>query len=226
VIPVVELQRVQRTYRSGGGVLTPALRGVDLSVESGEFVAIMGASGSGKSTLMNIIGLLDRGFVGTYALDGLDVRTMSENEAATARNERIGFVFQQFHLLPRATVLDNVLLPATYRRTRDARARALEVIERVGLADRVGHRSNQLSGGQMQRVAIARALLMRPSLVLADEPTGNLDSQTAHDVMKLLGELHDDGSTVLLITHEHDIAEHAQRVVHLRDGRVVDEVAA
>ena len=217
---VIELDDVSRIYRSSGGVETPALRGLSLQVRAGEFVAVMGASGSGKSTVMNVIGLLDRGFSGTYRLDGVDASNLSDNQATALRNERIGFVFQQFHLLKRATVLENVLLPTTYVRVPDAQARALEVIERVGLIPAIDQRSNQLSGGQMQRVAIARALLLRPSIILADEPTGNLDSRTAADVMELMAELHAEGATIVLITHERDIAEYAQRAVVLHDGRV------
>ena len=218
---VIDLDNVSRVYRSSGGVETPALRRLSLEVQAGEFVAVMGASGSGKSTLMNVIGLLDREFTGTYRLDGVDASNLSDNQATTLRNERIGFVFQQFHLLKRATVLENVLLPTTYVRVPDARARALEVIERVGLIPSIDHKSNQLSCGQMQRVAIARALLLRPSIILADEPTGNLDSHTAADVMALMAELHTEGATIVLITHEHDIAEYAERAVVLHDGRVM-----
>lgn len=217
---VIHLDGVSRVYQSSGGVETPALQDLSLQVGNGEFVAVMGASGSGKSTLMNVIGLLDRQFTGTYRLDGVDVSQLSDNAATELRNNRIGFVFQQFHLLKRASVLQNVLLPTTYARLPDANARALEVIERVGLAAQVDQRSNQLSGGQMQRVAIARALLLRPSIILADEPTGNLDSRTAADVMALVSELHAEGATIVLITHERDIAEYAQRAVVLQDGHV------
>lgn len=218
--PVLDIRGLSRTYRSSGGVRTEALRDVDLRVEHGEFVALMGASGSGKSTLMNIMGLLDRDFTGQFLLDGEDVHGLRDGRASQLRSQHIGFVFQQFNLLPRASVLQNVLLPTTYRRMPDAMARALEVIEAVGLADRIDHRSNQLSGGQMQRVAIARALMMRPSLLLADEPTGNLDSETAQDVLALLAQVHASGSTVVLITHEPEVAVWADRVVHIRDGRV------
>ncbi len=222
----IELEGVSRTYRSSGGVETPALRGLSLRVDSGEFVAVMGASGSGKSTLMNVIGLLDRQFTGTYRLDGVDASGLSDSQATRLRNERIGFVFQQFHLLKRATVLQNVLLPTTYVRVPDAQTRALEVIDRVGLIPSLDQRSNQLSGGQMQRVAIARALLLRPSIILADEPTGNLDSRTAADVMTLMAQLHAEGATIVLITHEDDVAAYAQRSVVLHDGRVREEVPA
>ena len=219
---VIDIRGVRRIYRSSGGVETPALSGANLQVEEGDYLAIMGASGSGKSTLMNVIGLLDSGFTGEYRLDGVDVTSLNDNERTALRNDRIGFVFQQFNLLPRATVLENVLLPTTYRRVRNASSRALEVIERVGLAERVDHRSNQLSGGQMQRVALARALIMHPSMILADEPTGNLDSHTASEVMTLFDDLNEDGVTILAITHEADIAAHAQRIMHLRDGRFED----
>jgi putative ABC transport system ATP-binding protein len=223
--PVLEFGDIRKTYRSSGGVETKALRGVGLKVAKGEFVAVMGASGSGKSTLMNIVGLLDRQFEGSYRLDGVEVSGIGDQKAAEIRNQQIGFVFQQFNLLRRATVLQNVLLPTTYGGKFDATARALDVIEGVGLAPQVSQRSNQLSGGQMQRVAIARALVMNPSLILADEPTGNLDSTTAADVMDLFNQVHEQGNTVILITHESEIAAHADRVVHLRDGNVV-EVAA
>ena len=226
MMAAIELDGVSRVYRSSGGVETPALRDLSLGVDSGEFVSVMGASGSGKSTLMNVIGLLDRQFTGTYRLDGVDASNLSDNQATRLRNERIGFVFQQFHLLKRATVLQNVLLPTTYVRVPDAQARALEVIERVGLVPSLDQRSNQLSGGQMQRVAIARALLLRPSIILADEPTGNLDSRTAADVMTLMSELHAEGATIVLITHEHDGAAYAPRSVVLQDGRVRQGVSA
>ena len=219
---VIDIRDVGRVYRSSGGVETQALSGADLQVNEGDYVAVMGPSGSGKSTLMNVIGLLDSGFTGVYRLDGVDVSRLSDNERTRLRNDRIGFVFQQFNLLPRATVLENVLLPTAYRRVRNASSRALAVIDRVGLADRVDHRSNQLSGGQMQRVAIARALIMQPSMILADEPTGNLDSHTAAEVMSLFDELNEEGVTILTITHEADIAGHAHRVKHLRDGRFED----
>lgn len=221
--PVIDIRGLDKTYRSSGGVRTPALRDVHLTIERGEFVAVMGSSGSGKSTLMNIIGLLDRDFTGQFLLNGQDVAGLRDAQASDLRSEHIGFVFQQFNLLPRATVLQNVLLPTTYRRTPEAMSRAMEVIEAVGLVDRIDHRSNQLSGGQMQRVAIARALMMRPSLLLADEPTGNLDSTTARDVLSLLAHVHGSGSTVLIITHEPEVAQWADRVVHIQDGRLTSE---
>lgn len=219
---VIDISCVSRTYRSSGGVETAALVDADFRVHEGEYVAIMGASGSGKSTLMNVIGLLDSKFTGSYRLDGVDVSRLTDNQRTALRNDRIGFVFQQFHLLARATVLENVLLPTTYRRVPNASEKALSVIDRVGLAAKVDARSNQLSGGQMQRVAIARALIMSPSIILADEPTGNLDSHTASEVMELFDELNREGATIVTITHEADIAAHAKRVTHLRDGRFED----
>lgn len=220
----LDLTGIRKVYRSSGGVETAALQGVDVSVVRGEFIAIMGASGSGKTTLMNIMGLLDRDFQGVYRLGGADVSRVSDGKAAELRNRQIGFVFQQFNLLRRATVLQNVLLPTTYGKTPDAMSHALEVIEGVGLAPNIDQRSNQLSGGQMQRVAIARALVMRPTLILADEPTGNLDSETAQGVMALFKQIHDGGNTLVVITHEAEIAAHADRIVRLRDGLV--EVAS
>lgn len=220
---LLRLTGVTKTYVSGGGVRTEALRGVDLTVRRGEFVAVMGASGSGKSSLMNIIGLLDRAFGGEYLLDGQDVRSLSAGRAAELRGRRIGFVFQHFNLLPRTTALRNVLLPTTYRRGKDDVARAVALLERVGLGAHLDRRVNQLSGGQMQRVAIARALVMGPSLVLADEPTGNLDTRTADGITALLGELHAEGNTIVLITHEPHVADHAERVVVLSDGLVAHQ---
>ncbi|MFM2438162.1 MAG: hypothetical protein RLZ55_979, partial [Actinomycetota bacterium] len=188
-----------------------------------EMVAIMGASGSGKSTLMNIVGLLDRGFTGDYLLNGTNIRDFSGNDAAEQRNSQIGFVFQQFNLLPRTSVLDNVLLPAQYHKGGKPTTRALEVIEQVGLAAEVHKRTNQLSGGQMQRVAIARALLYSPSILLADEPTGNLDSHMAAEIMSILAAANAAGATIVLITHEDDIAAHASRRVRMRDGLIVTD---
>lgn len=217
---VIRLEGVSRTYKSSGGVRTPALVDVDLDIEEGEFVSIIGSSGSGKSTLMNVIGLLDRDFEGTYDLAEVNVNKLSDNRLSELRTEMIGFVFQQFHLLRRATVLENVLLPTAYRKIPNARSRALDLIDRIGLAEHVDHKSNQLSGGQMQRVAIARALLTSPKLILADEPTGNLDGTTAAEIMAIFSELHSAGSTILLITHEAELAGHAGRTIRLRDGKV------
>jgi putative ABC transport system ATP-binding protein len=219
---LIELARVTKLYQSGDAELA-ALRDVDLAIEAGELVAITGASGSGKSTLMNIIGCLDRPTAGRYRLSGQEVAGLSAVERAGIRNRFIGFVFQSFNLLPRTTALENVELPLIYAKvSRDERRRrALEALERVGLADRASHRPSQLSGGQQQRVAIARALVTRPPLILADEPTGNLDSKTSLDVMNFLAELRAAGITIAYVTHEADIAAFASRQLVLRDGRIV-----
>jgi putative ABC transport system ATP-binding protein len=225
-VRMVQLENVQRHYRIGGQTVA-ALAGVTLEVPRGQFVAIVGPSGSGKSTLLNILGCLDRPSGGRYCLDGTDVSTFDDERASDFRNRRIGFVFQSFHLLPRLTVLENVLLPRRFLRESIAGldARAQTLLERMGLHERLHHRPEQLSGGQMQRVAIARALLMRPALLLADEPTGNLDSKSAADVLGLIEEVHGQGQTVVLVTHDADVAARAQRQIHLRDGRVErDEV--
>jgi putative ABC transport system ATP-binding protein len=221
---VIELEHIKKTYKSSGGVKTDAVNAIDLTVKAGEFVAIMGPSGSGKSSLMHIIGLLDRHFEGSYYLNGQDVSKLSGNRAAEIRNEEIGFVFQQFNLLKRTSVLQNVLLPTTYHGGKDDEARALETLKRVGLAEWVNNRSNELSGGQIQRVAIARALIMNPSLLLADEPTGNLDSKTAHEIMKTFQAINEQGTTIVLITHERDIAHYAQRIIQLKDGVIEQEL--
>jgi len=221
--PVIEIHDIIKTYHLGR-VDVPALRGVDLAVHSGEMVAIMGPSGSGKSTLMNIIGCLDTPSAGAYFLDGLDVSSLSDDQLAEVRNKKIGFVFQSFNLLPRVTALSNVELPLIYAGLKERRPRAIEALERVGLGDRMDHKPNELSGGQQQRVAIARAIVNRPSLILADEPTGALDSRTSEEIMALFQSLNrDDGITVVFVTHERDVALHTSRIVHLRDGRVQDE---
>ncbi len=220
--PLIELRDARKTYQAGPEG-TQALRGINLSIHRGEFVAITGASGSGKSTLMHIIGLLDTLTGGAYLLDGIDVTRIRGNRQAEIRNREIGFVFQQFNLLPRANVLDNVLLPTIYERIPRPKERAREVIEQVGLAHRCKSASNRLSGGEMQRVAIARALIMDPPLLLADEPTGNLDSATSKEIMALFRAAHDRGTTVVLITHERAIARGAGRIVELRDGQIVGE---
>ncbi len=205
-----------------GMVEVPALQGINLDVESHEYLAIMGQSGSGKSTLMNILGCLDTPTQGQYYLNGEDVDRMDENQLADIRNTKIGFVFQSFYLLPRSTALKNVELPLIYSGVPPARRKelAIHALDRVGLLDRKDHKPNELSGGQRQRVAIARALVNNPSLLLADEPTGNLDSQTGNDIMLLFQELYEEGNSIILVTHEEYIAKYARRIVHIRDGRI------
>jgi len=219
---LIEIRGVRKTYEMGD-VEVHALNGVDLDVERGEYLAVMGASGSGKSTLMNLVGCLDTPSEGSYRLNGVAVEELEDAELAAIRNREIGFVFQTFNLLPRTSALGNVELPLVYAGVprRERRRRALEVLERVGLGDRVDHQPNELSGGQRQRVAIARALVNQPSILLADEPTGNLDSATSEEIMALFDELHAAGNTVVLVTHETDIAAHTDRQVLLRDGKVV-----
>ena len=223
---VIVTRNLRRDYDMGGEVVH-ALAGVDLVIRRNEFVAVMGPSGSGKSTLMNLIGCLDSPSAGEYWLNGHRVSELEDDELTRIRNKEIGFVFQTFNLLPRATALHNVELPLVYAGTgsKERRALATEALRRVGLADRMHHRPNELSGGQRQRVAIARALVNRPSILLADEPTGNLDSATSQDIMGLFDELHREGQTIVLVTHEPDIAAHAQRQVHLMDGRVERDFA-
>jgi len=219
--PVIQFQNVYRTYTMGEQVLN-ALDGVDLSILRNEYIAIIGPSGSGKSTMMNIIGCLDPVSKGDYILNGTNVGDMSEVELARARNREIGFVFQSFNLLSRASALKNVMQPLVYRGiVRAERKRiATEALERVGLGDRMHHLPNELSGGQRQRVAIARALIGHPSILLADEPTGNLDSKTSQEIMALIDQLHQDGQTIIIVTHEPDIANHCERVIQLEDGKV------
>jgi putative ABC transport system ATP-binding protein len=219
--PLIRLRGLTREYRMDAETVY-ALRGIELAIGTNEYVAIMGPSGSGKSTLMNVIGCLDTPTRGEYWLNGTEVSRMSDDELARVRNREIGFVFQTFNLLPRATALHNVELPLIYAGTsaRERRWQASRALERVGLADRTHHRPNELSGGQRQRVAIARALVNEPSILLADEPTGNLDSVTSQEIMAVFGELHSQGQTVLMVTHEADIAAHANRVVTLLDGVV------
>ncbi|MBE3071518.1 MAG: ABC transporter ATP-binding protein [Acidobacteria bacterium] len=218
---LIETKDLWKTYVMGAEEIH-ALRGVDLTIERGEYVAIMGPSGSGKSTLMNLIGCLDTPSKGSYLLNGKQVSQMNDDELARIRNEEIGFVFQTFNLLPRATALHNVELPLVYAGipSGDRQRLARQALERVELADRMGHRPNQLSGGQRQRVAIARALVNNPSILLADEPTGNLDTKTGLEIMGLFRKLHASGNTIILVTHEADIAANALRAVHLRDGQV------
>jgi putative ABC transport system ATP-binding protein len=219
---VVHLEGVSKLYGEGD-TMVRALDGVDLVVERGEYVAVMGASGSGKSTLMNIVGCLDVPSQGRYRLDGVDARRLDERRQAVVRNRKIGFIFQSFNLIPRTSALANVELPLAYAGISAAqrRLRANQALDRVGLGDRVRHMPSQLSGGQQQRVAIARAIVTEPVLLLADEPTGALDSHSTEDVLKLFAELHDEGRTVIVITHEEEVAAHARRVLRMRDGQVV-----
>jgi putative ABC transport system ATP-binding protein len=222
---LIETQDLWKTYVMGSEEIH-ALRGVSLQIDRGEYVAIMGPSGSGKSTLMNLIGCLDTPSKGGYLLNGKQVNQMNDDELARIRNQEIGFVFQTFNLLPRATALHNVELPLVYAGVpaRERLNRAQQALSRVDLGDRMTHRPNQLSGGQRQRVAVARALVNNPSILLADEPTGNLDSKTGNEIMALFARLHEAGNTIVLVTHEADIAGHAHRVVHIRDGQISDDV--
>lgn len=221
---MIRLTDIRKTYELGDEPVH-ALDGVSLTIEDREFVAIIGASGSGKSTLMNIIGCLDTADEGTYEIDGSDVSDLSEREQSIMRNRKIGFIFQQFNLLPKLTAYENVELPLIYQGVHAAerKVRVTEALRRVGLEQRTGHRPNQLSGGQQQRVAVARALVTRPSLILADEPTGNLDSKSTAEIMQLLQELHGAGNTLILITHDNEIAAMAPRRVQLRDGRIISD---
>jgi putative ABC transport system ATP-binding protein len=225
---VIELANIVKTYDMGGAEEVLALRGVTLSIGKNQYVAIMGPSGSGKSTLMNIIGCLDTPTSGSYTFNGVSVSDMNDNELAKIRNKEIGFVFQTFNLLPRSDALHNVELPLIYAGlgAGERKRRALETLQHVGLGDRSHHKPNELSGGQRQRVAVARALVTRPSIILADEPTGNLDSKTGEEIMLLFEELHRQGNTIILVTHEADIAEHAHRVIRVRDGKVESDEPA
>ncbi len=218
---MIQLSGIHKHYQQGGNRIR-ALDGIDLAIAAGEYVAVMGPSGSGKSTLLNVLGALDPPDSGSYTLDGEEVSRLGDDAASDLRNRRIGFVFQSFHLLPRLTVLENVLLPQRYaaHADPDAPARARRLLDRIGLAERIDHRPGELSGGQLQRAAIARALLNQPALLLADEPTGNLDSKSARDVLDLLAELHAGGQTLVMVTHDPEIAAGAQRTIHLKDGRV------
>lgn len=218
---IIHIEDLYKIYRMGNQEVQ-ALRGVDLSISENEYVAVMGPSGSGKSTLMNIIGCLDTPTKGKYVLNGRKVSELTDDELAEVRNEEIGFVFQTFNLLPRADILANVELPLIYGgiHSGERKARARSALERVGLGDRMNHKPNELSGGQRQRVAVARALVNNPSILLADEPTGNLDSKTGEEIMHLFEELYNAGNTIILVTHEEDIADHARRIIRLRDGKL------
>ncbi len=222
---VIHLEKICKSYFLGKHELQ-VLKGIDLEIIRNEYVALMGPSGSGKSTLMNILGCLDSPTSGQYILNGNDVSSMHDNELAEIRNKEIGFVFQQFNLLPRLTAAENVALPLVYAGVskKEREERAVMVLEKVKLTDRMHHKPNELSGGQCQRVAIARALINNPSIILADEPTGNLDSKTSHEIMEMLGIIHNEGNTVVLVTHEEDIASFARRVVRLRDGLIESDV--
>ncbi|EZH73128.1 putative ABC transport system ATP-binding protein [Aquimarina sp. EL_43] len=222
---VIEIRGIIRNFQLGQETVY-VLKGIDLDIARGEYLAIMGPSGSGKSTLMNLLGCLDTPTGGTYNLNGNDVSKMTDNELADIRNREIGFVFQTFNLLPRTTALDNVALPMVYAGAskKDRTVRAEEVLTDVGLSDRMDHKPNQLSGGQRQRVAVGRALVNKPSIILADEPTGNLDSKTSLEIMQLFDEIHAAGNTVILVTHEEEVAAHAHRVIRLRDGMIESDV--
>ena len=222
---VIHLEKICKSYFLGKHELQ-VLKGIDLDILRNEYVALMGPSGSGKSTLMNILGCLDSPTSGQYILNGNDVSSMHDNDLAEIRNKEIGFVFQQFNLLPRLTAAENVALPLVYAGVskKERAERAAMVLEKVKLTDRMHHKPNELSGGQCQRVAIARALINNPSIILADEPTGNLDSKTSHEIMEMLGIIHNEGNTVVLVTHEEDIASFARRVVRLRDGLIESDV--
>jgi len=220
---MIELENITKAYWRGK-VEVPALRGVTLSIAKGEWVAIVGASGSGKSTLLNIIGCLDKPTSGKYAFEGRDISQLNDNQLAEMRNSKFGFVFQDFNLLSRATALANVELPLIYSGgIRNRKKRATEALERVGLRERIDHKPTELSGGEQQRVAIARALINSPSLILADEPTGELDTHSSAEIMSIFQQLHQEGITIILITHEADIADQAQRIIHIQDGRIISQ---
>lgn len=222
-MPLIRIKDLHKTYKNED-LETSVLRGVSFDIEKGEFVSIMGPSGSGKSTLMHILGLLDRLTTGEYLLDGMDVTKLTDDELAVFRNKKIGFVFQAFNLLPRTTVLDNVKLPLTYSGNKtDMESRAQKVLESVGLGHRLDYFTNQISGGEKQRVAIARALVNDPSVIFADEPTGNLDSKSGNQVMQILQKLNEEGNTIILVTHETFTAEHAKRIIKVKDGNIVSD---
>ncbi|HQE33064.1 MAG TPA: ABC transporter ATP-binding protein [Flavobacterium alvei] len=224
--PLIKIESIKRDFALGNEIVY-VLKGIDLEIEKGEYVALMGPSGSGKSTLMNLLGCLDTPTSGSYILNGKDVSQMQDDELADIRNKEIGFIFQTFNLLPRTTALDNVALPMIYagHSKSERNIRATEVLKQVNLADRMDHQPNQLSGGQRQRVAIARALVNKPSIILADEPTGNLDSKTSEEIMALLEEIHQKGNTIIVVTHEEDIAAHAKRIIRMRDGMIESDTS-
>lgn len=223
---MLEVKNIIKKYVTGEINFT-ALKNIDLKIEKGEFTSIMGPSGSGKSTMMNILGCLDKMDCGTYILNGKNVSNLSDNELAFIRNKEIGFVFQAFNLLPRMTILENVELPMAYAGVpkKERRDKALKALERVGLSDRVKHRPNEISGGQKQRVAIARAIVNNPAVIMADEPTGNLDTKSSVEIMKIFQDLNNEGATIIMVTHEPDIAQHTKRVVRFRDGEIVEDYA-
>jgi putative ABC transport system ATP-binding protein len=220
--PLIELRNISKSYNLNKDNEFKALKSIDLEINKGDFVAIMGPSGSGKSTLMNILGALDTPTHGSYIINGEDISKFSNNQLADFRNRDVGFVFQQFNLLPRINVRNNVLLPTLYGSIENREERLKEVLEKVGLLDKAKNKSNQLSGGQIQRVAIARALIMKPSIIMADEPTGNLDTKTSMEIMKIFKEINEEGNTIILITHEDDIAAYAKRIIKLKDGEIVN----
>ena len=224
--PLIQITNIKRDFVLGNEIVY-VLKGIDLEIKKGEYVALMGPSGSGKSTLMNLLGCLDTPTSGSYILNGKDVSKMHDDELAEIRNKEIGFVFQTFNLLPRTTALDNVALPMVYAgfSKSERKVRAEEVLNQVGLADRMDHQPNQLSGGQRQRVAVARALVNNPSIILADEPTGNLDSKTSEEIMKLFGDIHKLGNTVIVVTHEEEVAAYAHRIIRLRDGMIESDIS-